>query len=106
MQNSTQNRRQTHSALQEKLNALLVDIRLSEKGLRQLPTELQPQLVKYLLKTHAQDVCNELFLYVAGECNLSYAETTLTPEQRTKIAQDCSKFTISLHFIFKTCAIF
>lgn len=34
LQNSSQNRRQTHAALQEKLNGLLVDIRLYEKGLK------------------------------------------------------------------------
>lgn len=34
LQNSTQNRRQTHAALQDKINALLVDIRLYEKGLK------------------------------------------------------------------------
>lgn len=34
LQNSTQNRRQTHAAIQEKLNSLLVHIRLYEKGLK------------------------------------------------------------------------
>uniref|UniRef100_A0A1B0DBY5 E3 UFM1-protein ligase 1 homolog n=1 Tax=Phlebotomus papatasi TaxID=29031 RepID=A0A1B0DBY5_PHLPP len=34
LQNSTQNRRQTHAALQEKLNNLLGDVRLYEKGLK------------------------------------------------------------------------
>lgn len=91
LQNTTQNRRQTHAALQEKLNTLLVDIRLYEKGLRTLPVELQSQLVKYLLKTHGQDICNEISIYVASECNLNYAESTLTPEQRNKIAQDCGQ---------------
>lgn len=91
LQNSTQNRRQTHAALQEKLNSLLVDIRLYEKGLRALPADLQPQLVKYLLKTHGIDICNEISLYVASECNLNYAESTLTPEQRNKIAQDAGQ---------------
>lgn len=91
LQNSSQNRRQTHAALQEKLNALLVDIRLAEKGLRLLPNDLQLQLVKYLLKTHGQDFCNELCLYVAAECNLNYTDTTLTSEQRNKIAQESSQ---------------
>lgn len=34
LQNSSENRRQTHAALQDKLNNLLVDIRLYEKGLK------------------------------------------------------------------------
>lgn len=91
LQNSTQNRRQTHAALQEKLNGLLVDVRLYEKGLRALPADLHPQLIKYLLKTHGQDICNEISLYVAAECNLHYTENTLTADQRNKIAQDCAQ---------------
>lgn len=89
MQNSTQNQRQTHSALQVKLNESLVNIRLYEKGLRLLSVDLQVQLVKYLLKTHGTDICNDIFFYVAGECNLNFADINLKPEQRAKIAQDC-----------------
>lgn len=59
--------------------------------MRALPADLQPQLVKYLLKTHGQDICNEISLYVAAECNLNYTENTLTPEQRNKIAQECGQ---------------
>lgn len=89
LQNTTQSQRQTHAALQTKLNESLVNIRLYEKGLRLLPVDLQGQLVKYLLKTHATDVCNDLFFYVAGECNLNFVDANLKPEQRVKIAQDC-----------------
>lgn len=91
LQNSSQNRRQTHAALQEKLNSLLIDIRLAEKGLHLLQADQQPQLVKYLLKTHGQDFCNELFLYVAAENNLNYNDASLTAEQRNKIAQESSQ---------------
>lgn len=34
LQNSTSNRRQTHANLQDKLNNLIVDIRLYDKGLK------------------------------------------------------------------------
>lgn len=34
LQTSSQDRRQTHAVLQDKLNNLLVDIRLYEKGLK------------------------------------------------------------------------
>lgn len=88
LQNTTQNQRQTHAALQTKLNEFLVNIRLYEKGLRLLPIDLQGQLVKYLLKSHGNDVCNDLFFYVAGECNLNFTDVNLKPEQRAKIAQD------------------
>ncbi|KFB49638.1 AGAP007742-PA-like protein [Anopheles sinensis] len=89
LQKNNQNRRQTHASIQEKLNNLYNDIRLYEKGLKLFPADVQGQLLKYLLKTLGTDVCNELCLYVAAECNLNtnYG-TTLTPEQRTKIAND------------------
>lgn len=92
LQNTTQNQRQTHATLQTKLNELLSDIRLCDKGIRLLPPNLQAQLTKYLLKTHGADVCNDIFLYVAAESNLNFNEATLKPEHRAKIIQDCGKF--------------
>lgn len=92
LQNTTQNQRQTHAALQTKLNEMLVNIRLYEKGLHSLPADLQLQLVKYLLKSHGTDVCNDIFFYVANECSLNYSDVNLKPEQRNKIAQDCGMF--------------
>lgn len=35
-------------------------------------------------------MCNEIFVYVANECNLNY-EGELTTEQRAKIQQECGK---------------
>uniref|UniRef100_A0A1L8DB94 E3 UFM1-protein ligase 1 homolog n=1 Tax=Nyssomyia neivai TaxID=330878 RepID=A0A1L8DB94_9DIPT len=91
LQNSTQNRRQTHAALQEKLNNLIGDVRLYEKGLKLFPADVQQQLMKYLLKTLGTDITNELFFYVANECTLNYSTSTLTPEQRSNIMQECSQ---------------
>lgn len=91
LQNTTQTQRQSHAALQTKINEMLVNIRLYEKGLRLLPVDLQAQLVKYLLKSHGTEVCNDFFFYVATECNLNYSDANLKSEQRTKIAQDCGK---------------
>ncbi|XP_035916184.1 E3 UFM1-protein ligase 1 homolog [Anopheles stephensi] len=89
LQKSNQNRRQTHASIQEKLNTLYNDIRLYEKGLKLFPSDVQGQLLKYLLKTFGTDICNELCLYVAAECNLNTNFSgALTPEQRTKIAND------------------
>ncbi|XP_053694057.1 E3 UFM1-protein ligase 1 homolog [Sabethes cyaneus] len=88
---SNQNRRQTHANLQDKLNNLYNDIRLYDKGIKILPSDVQQQLVKYLLKTFGTEFCNEIFFYVAAECNLNSNGTTLTAEQRTKIVQDCSQ---------------
>lgn len=92
LQNNNQNRRQTHSAIQDKLNNLLNDIRLYEKGLKVLSADLQPQLVKYLLKSLGGDFANEIAFYIACECALTYNDSSLTQEQRTKISQDCSKY--------------
>lgn len=91
LQNNNQNRRQTHSAIQDKLNNLLNDIRLYEKGLKVLSADLQPQLVKYLLKSLGGDFANEIAFYIACECGLAYNDSSLTQEQRTKISQECSK---------------
>lgn len=90
MQNSSQSRRQTHAALQEKLNNLLGDVRLYEKGLKLFPPDVQQQLVKYLLKSLGTDICNEICLYVANECSLNYNDLNLTADQRIKIVQECS----------------
>ncbi|XP_065073685.1 E3 UFM1-protein ligase 1 homolog [Ochlerotatus camptorhynchus] len=88
---TNQNRRQTHASLQDKLNNLYNDIRLYEKGIKLLPADVQPQLVKYLLKSLGTDFGNEICFYIAAECNLNSNGTTLTVEQRHKIAQDCSQ---------------
>lgn len=83
------NRRQTHAAIQDRINTLLVDIRLYEKGLKLLPQDTQTQLVKYLLKSLGNDICNELSLYVAAECNLTVKNSNLNVDQRNKLAQEC-----------------
>uniref|UniRef100_A0A182LV14 E3 UFM1-protein ligase 1 homolog n=1 Tax=Anopheles culicifacies TaxID=139723 RepID=A0A182LV14_9DIPT len=103
MQKSNQNRRQTHASIQEKLNTLYNDIRLYEKGLKLFPFDVQGQLLKYLLKTFGTDVCNELCLYVAAECNLNTNfNAPLTAEQRTKIANDSSaEYRVSLQTLCK-----
>lgn len=71
---------------------MVINIRLYDKGLHLLPAHEQSQLVKYLLKSHGTDVCNDIFFYVASECSLNYPDVNLKPEQRNKIAQDCGTF--------------
>lgn len=89
-QNKASERRQTHAALQDRLNALLTDVRLFEKGAKLFTGDAQSQLVKYLLKSVCTDFVNEVFLYVANEyeLNLNNVSNPLTHEQRTKIAND------------------
>lgn len=93
LQNSMQNRKQTHSTLQDKLNNLLNDIRLYEKGLKMFQsTDTQTQLTKYLLKSLGTEFCNEISFYVAGESELSFPNTISTQlslEQRNRIAVEC-----------------
>lgn len=89
LQNNLQSRKQNHSTLQDKLNNLLNDIRLYEKGLKLFSVDTQQQLVKYLLKSLGTDFCNEIVIYIAGECNLNSITEPFTPEQRNRIAIEC-----------------
>lgn len=93
LQKSMQNRKQNHSTLQDKLNNLLNDIRLYEKGLKTFTsTDVQLQLSKYLLKTLGTDFCNEIAYYIALENDLNFANTItvqLSAEQRHRIAVEC-----------------
>lgn len=84
----TANRRQTHNELQNKINALLTDIRLFEKGLKVLPSDLQTQLVKYLLKTLCTDIVNEILNYVASEQNSNTITDNFNNDQRLKFVND------------------
>jgi SHS2 domain-containing protein len=103
-QSASQNRRQVHSNVQDKINNAIVDIRLYDKGLKLFPATLQPQFVKYLLKTLGTELCNDIFHYVANECNLCY-EGDLTTEQRLKIQQECAQeYRASLIALTKTLA--
>ncbi|KAJ8934336.1 hypothetical protein NQ314_013377 [Rhamnusium bicolor] len=68
----TANRRQTHNELQNKLNALIGDVRLFEKGIKLLPNDVQALLVKYLLKTLCTDIVTEILNYVAAEQKFKY----------------------------------
>nr|CAD7414057.1 unnamed protein product [Timema poppensis] len=66
-------RRKTHGELQDKLNALLTNVRLFEKGLQQFESnDTQQQLAKYLLKTLCTEIANEIFAYVAAENMTQY----------------------------------
>lgn len=87
----TANRRQTHNELQTKINALLTDIRLFEKGLKLLTTDLQTQLIKYLLKTLCTDLVNDILNYVASEQNLNTVTDNFNNEQKLKFVNELPK---------------
>ncbi|CAH1967525.1 unnamed protein product [Acanthoscelides obtectus] len=84
----TANRRQTHNELQNKLNALIGDVRLFEKGTKLLPQDVQTQLVKYLLKSLCTDIVNEVLNYIAAEQNLGTKAETLNNDQKLKFVNE------------------
>ncbi|CAH0586918.1 unnamed protein product [Chrysodeixis includens] len=88
LQDASQNRKQTHTSAQDKINILINDIKLYEKGIKSLPSDQQPQFVKYLLKSLGGDVLTEFCKYAANQCNLSVQGDVLTVEQRNKIIND------------------
>lgn len=84
----TTSRRKTHNDVQNKINNLLGDVRLFERGIRVFPADLQPPLYKYLLRTVCTDVVNELLDYVASEEGKSVDCGGFTHEQRLKLVKD------------------
>lgn len=81
-------RRHTHNELQNKINALVGDVRLFEKGIKLFPADTQTQLNKYLLKTLCTDVTTELLNYIANEENINSVTDNFTNEQRLKFVND------------------
>lgn len=84
----TSNRRQTHNELQMKLNELIDSVRLFDKGLKLVPSDLQIQLVKYLLKTLCTDIATEILNYVASEVMLNTVTDNFNNDQRVKFIND------------------
>lgn len=91
IQDAGQNRKQTHSSAQDKVNILVNDIKLYEKGLKSLPSEQQTHFIKYLLKTLGGDILTELCKYAANQCNLSVQGEVMSVEQRNKILNDLTE---------------
>lgn len=90
LQDASQNRKQTHTSTQDKINVLVNDIKLYEKGLKCLPSDQQQQFIKYLLKSLGGDILSEFCKYAANQCNLSVQVDVLSVEQRNKIINDLS----------------
>ncbi|KAM7362586.1 UFM1 specific ligase 1 isoform 2-T2 [Cochliomyia hominivorax] len=92
LQKSAAGSGQTHAGVQEKINSLLVDLRLYEKGLKLFPASAQTDLIKYLLKSLGNDICNELIAYIANECQIELKNPNLNVDQRNKLAQECGDY--------------
>jgi hypothetical protein len=84
MASTAQSRRKTHSELQDKLNAMFINVRLFEKGIKQFSDkDVEQQLAKYLIKTLCAEITNEIFSYVAQENMIQYDQAKeLSPEVR------------------------
>lgn len=82
----TANRRHTHNELQQKLNNLIGDVRLFEKGIKLFPSDVQNHLYKYLLKSICTDIVNEILNYLAQENNLSV--NLINNDQRMKFVNE------------------
>lgn len=87
---ASQNRKQSHVSAQDKINVLVNDIKLYEKGLKLFSQDQQPHFIKYLLKSLGGDVLAEFCKYAANQCNLSIQVDILSVEQRNKIISDLS----------------
>ena len=87
---TNQDRRKKHNELQDKINDLVLKVRMFEKGYKQFPSkDVQQQLAKYLLKTICTDIAKEIFTCVV-EDDGKYEGKEMTPELRTKIANSMS----------------
>lgn len=91
LQDANQSKKQTHSSAQDRINVLINDMKLYEKGLKVFPIDQQPQFIKYLLKSFGGDILSEFCKYAANQCNLSVQADVLTLEQRNKIIKDLSE---------------
>ncbi|KAJ8682576.1 hypothetical protein QAD02_018368 [Eretmocerus hayati] len=76
--------------IDEKLNALITNIRVFDKGIKCLEKNAQGSMVKYLLKTLATDFTNEIFKLAAHQ-NVIQCTPNLTTESRLKMLQDLPK---------------
>lgn len=82
---TNQDRRKKYNELQEKLNDLVLKVRLFEKGYKQFSSqEVQQQLSKYLLKSICTDVANEIFAYIVQDDG-KFEGKEMTNELRAKI---------------------
>ncbi|KAJ8026429.1 E3 UFM1-protein ligase 1 [Holothuria leucospilota] len=90
---SAAERRKTHEDLQEKVNSVLTNVKLFEKGISQFKDEdVVSQLNKYLLKTLCTEITNCIFNTIATEQMMAQTESTdLTAEMRAKILSKLSE---------------
>jgi hypothetical protein len=85
---SMQSKRRNHVDFQDKINTLVENIRLFEKGTSCFRDDEKEKLEKYLFKTICSEVVNETLLYVGLEHQVSGLNDTtkeLNLDQRNKV---------------------
>lgn len=83
-----QNNKTTNlSEIEERLNILITNIKIFDKGIKHMDKTDQPALTKYLLKSLVTDFINELFKLAAQQNMLQFPEN-ITTEIRQKILLD------------------
>ncbi|XP_014215806.1 E3 UFM1-protein ligase 1 homolog [Copidosoma floridanum] len=78
------------SELDDRLNTLVMNIKVFEKGIKCLDKDVQAPLVKYLLKTLVVDFTTEIFKLAANQ-NVMQCASNLTTEARQKMLMDFPK---------------
>ena len=83
-----QNNKTTNlSEVEERLNVLVTNIKIFDKGIKHINKTDQPALTKYLLKSLVTDFVNELFKLAAQQNMLQFPEN-ITTETRQKMLLD------------------
>ncbi|XP_043526018.1 E3 UFM1-protein ligase 1 homolog isoform X1 [Frieseomelitta varia] len=83
-----QNNKTTNlSEVEERLNVLVTNIKIFDKGIKHIDKTDQPALTKYLLKSLVTDFVNELFKLAAQQNMLQFPEN-ITTETRQKMLLD------------------
>ena len=91
MNASMQNKRRSFQEFQEKINSMVENIKLFEKGLQCFDNDDdKDKLEKYLLKTLCNDLMNEALSYVCQENDLP-DNKDLNPDQRNKLISQLPK---------------
>ena len=83
---SMQNKRRNFQDFQDKINTLVENIRLFDKGVECFTDEdIKNKFEKYLLKTLGHELVNEAVLYACQENDISSEKQDLNVDQRNKL---------------------
>lgn len=75
------------SEVEERLNVIITNIKIFDKGIKHMDKAEQPSLTKYLLKSLGADFLTEL-LKLAAQQNMLQTPDNITPETRQKLLNE------------------